>query len=249
MKARAGDGTLAHLSQPLLTRAMPTEPPVARPDLYAAAHKGLRLFMADTLVRLGRLDASAQAEVQRTLAQLAQVLQLYAEHTRLENDHLHTALEARRPGISARIGTEHLEHAEALTELQAEAAALPAHPPAAALLRLYRRFSRFVAMGLEHMAAEESRHNAALWELLDDDELLALQQRLQAALAPERLALLLRWMLPALTPQESEALVARLDADTRERLLETMRPHLDQPAWARLHRALGLPPVPGLVEV
>lgn len=228
---------------------MATDPLAARPDLYAAVHKGLRLFMADTLVRLGRLDAAAPDEVQRTLAQMAQVLQLYAEHTRLENDHLHTALEARRPGISARIGSEHLDHAEALTELQAEAAALPVDPPPAALLRLYRRFSRFVAMGLEHMVAEETRHNAALWELLGDDELLTLQQRLQAALPPERLALLLRWMLPALTPQEGEALVTRLDADTREQLLQTLRPHLAQPAWARLHRALGLPPVPGLVDV
>ncbi|MFO1328604.1 MAG: hemerythrin domain-containing protein [Rubrivivax sp.] len=228
---------------------MPTDPLADRPDLYAAVHKGLRLFMADTLVRLGRLDAADAEELRRTLDQLAQLLQLYAEHTRLENDHLHTALEARRPGISARIGSEHLEHAEALGELQAEAAALPSPPPPAALMRLYRRYSRFVAMGLEHMAAEESRHNAALWELLGDDELLTLQQRLQAALSPQRLALLLRWMLPALNPAERERVLARLDPPTRTRLLDTLRPRLDEPAWARLHRALGLPPVPGLVEV
>jgi hypothetical protein len=182
------------------------------------------------------------------LSQLAQLLQLYADHTRLENDHLHTALEARRPGVTTHIGGEHRAHAEALAELQAEAQALPTMPPPAALLRLYRRFSRFVAAGLEHMAAEETRHNAALWELLDDVELQALQQRLHAAMAPERLALLLRWMLPALTPAERDDVLARLDADTRDRLLEALRPHRDRPEWARLHRVLGRPPVPGLVD-
>jgi hypothetical protein len=176
--------------------------------------------MADTLVRLGRLDPAATGEVQRTLAQLAQLLQLYAEHARVENDHLHTALEARRPGASSRIGAEHQEHAE----LQTEAQALPAQPQPAALLRLYRRFSRFVAVGLEHMLAEETRHNAAPWELPSDDELRALQLRLQSALAPERLALLLRWVLPALTSAERGALLARLDDDAREHALSLSHP-------------------------
>ena len=35
----------------------------------------------------------------------------------------------------------------------------------------YRRLSRFVAENFEHMLVEETRHNAALWELYTDAEL------------------------------------------------------------------------------
>lgn len=185
---------------------MPFDTHIARADLYAGAHKGLRLFMADTLAWLGRVDVDDAADLQRCVDQLLQLLQLYAEHTRVENEHLHAALEARRPGASARLGLEHADQAAMLAELHEDAQALLARPQAAAALRLYRRFSRFVAACFEHMLTEESRHNAALCELHDDAELLALQQRLQAALPPARRQLLLRWMLPALTPVERAAL-------------------------------------------
>ena len=45
-----------------------------RADLYAPIHKALRLFMTDTLQRIGSLDTADADEMQATLGQLDAIL-------------------------------------------------------------------------------------------------------------------------------------------------------------------------------
>ncbi|MDN3921294.1 hemerythrin domain-containing protein [Roseateles violae] len=180
----------------------------ARHDLYCGIHKALRLFMTDTLARVGRLDLGDAAERAETLGQLRRLLNSCRGHVERENGFIHPALEARRPGVSATIGAEHDDHLEAIAALEAETAALAARPEPAAALRLYRRLSRFVAENFEHMLIEETRHNAALWEAYDDAELEALHGRLVASVPAEEMQLLLSWMLAALSPAERAHLQA-----------------------------------------
>lgn len=212
--------------------------PAPRPDLYAAIHKGLRLFMTDTLARLGRLDPADGDELQHTLAQLDALLDLCAGHLQHENSVIHPALEARRPGLSARIGAEHDDQRQALADLAAERQALAAQPQAGVALRLYRRTSRFVAQHFEHMLAEETRLGAALCELYSDAELADLQQRLVAAMRPGELRLAWHWMLPALSPQERAAELAALPAAPRAAVLALARTQLGEAGWRRLCQAL-----------
>jgi iron-sulfur cluster repair protein YtfE (RIC family) len=94
----------------------PTTP--ARHDLYAAIHKALRHFMVDTLMRLSRVDVADPEDLQQTLGQLDELLILCGQHLHNENSFIHPALEAGRPGVSARIGAEHEEHVQAIAELQ-----------------------------------------------------------------------------------------------------------------------------------
>jgi hypothetical protein len=178
--------------------------PAAAPrlDLYAPIHKALRLFMGDTLARVGRIDLSDSADSSATLQQLDALLELCRGHVAHENQHLHPALEARRPGASQRIGAEHDEHLDAIAALGADVAALRALPSAAAAHRLYRHLAVFIGENLVHMNVEETAHNATLWELCSDAELQDIHQRIMASVGPDELALVLRWMVPALSPAE-----------------------------------------------
>ena len=229
--------------------------PAAAPrlDLYAPIHKALRLFMGDTLARVGRIDLSDSADSSATLQQLDALLELCRGHVAHENQHLHPALEARRPGASQRIGAEHDEHLDAIAALGADVAALRALPSAAAAHRLYRHLAVFVGENLVHMNVEETAHNATLWELCSDAELREIHQRIMAAVGPDELALVLRWMVPALTPAERADMLGglqrELPPEAMRGILDIARAHLDDGAWAKLARALGLPPVPGLVAV
>jgi len=220
-------------------------PNAHRLDLYAPIHKALRLFMADTLTRLGRLDLDCAAERSQVLAQLHELLTQCESHLRHENEFMHTALEARRPGASARLGAEHEAHEDAIAGLQAEAQALAQQPTPAAALHLYRRLSRFVAENLEHMLEEETRHNALLWELYSDAELEALHQRLLASIPADEMLHTLRWMVPALSPAERAGLLGGMPPPVRQVVLEHVQPHLDAHGWAKLCAAVGAPaPVP-----
>lgn len=217
-----------------------------RLDLYGPIHKALRLFMTDTLQRLGRLDTDDAAETGATLAQLDVLLGACRMHVEKENRYLHTAIEARRPGASTRVADEHVGHLDAIAALEAETAALRALPSAPAAARLYRHLATFVADNLVHMELEEQQHNAALWTLYDEAELEEIHQRILASIEPaEMMTTVLRWMVPALSPAERAGVLGnlqrKLPPEAMRDVLETVRPHLDAAGWTKLARALNLP--------
>lgn len=222
-----------------------------RVDLYAGIHKALRLFMGDTLARAGRLDTDDAGELAATLGQIDALLAQCRSHVAKENQYVHPAIEARRPGTSERIADEHVGHLEAIAALEAEVAALRAWPGAAAAQRLYRHLARFVGENLEHMHVEETVHNAALWAAYSDAELLQVHQRILASIEPAEMAVVLRWMVPALSPAERAGMLGAMQREmppaAMRGVLDIVRPHLDEGAWAKLARALGIAPVPGLM--
>ena len=232
--------------------ATPSRPATVRPaaprlEIYAGIHQGLRAFMAETLVRVGRMDVADAADRDRALDQLEQLLGLCADHLRHENTFIHTAIEARQPAGSAKIAEEHVEHAESIAALRQETAALRAAPDHAAgvlALRLYRHLALFVADNLQHMHVEETAHNALLWQHYGDAELAELHGRLLAGLSPAEKELSARWMIPASTPTERAAMIAGVKAEVPPEallgLMTMLRPHLDPAGWTKLAAAAGV---------
>lgn len=227
-------------------------PAAPRVDLYSGIHKALRLFMTDTLLRVGRLDAGDADELAATLAQLRSLLELCRSHVAHENEFVHAAIEARRPGVSQRIAAEHVEHLDAIAALEAEVVALAALPREPAAQRLYRHLARFIGENFEHMHVEETTHNAALWSLYSDAELLEVHQRILAAVDPAEMGLVLRWMLPAMSPAERAGMLGEMQRqmppEAMRGVLDLARAHLDDGAWGKLARALNVPIAPGLTE-
>jgi hypothetical protein len=219
--------------------------PAPRHDLYATIHKGLRAFMCDTLVRMGRLDADDPHALAEALEALAALLALCESHLAHENTHVHPAMEAALAGSSADAAEHHEEHLHAIAMLRRNAALLPELEGAArrkAALGLYRLLALFVGENLIHMQHEEVDHNDCLWRTHDDAELRAIEGRIVAGLAPEEMALCMRWMVPALTPSERLALLGplaqMLPPAQFEALMGIIRPHLPAPDLARLELAL-----------
>ena len=193
--------------QAIRTDAQPANPTAAttpasapRVDLYASIHKALRLFMTDTLVRVGRMDLGDTTEAALTLAQTQDLLDLCEAHLAHENEFVHAAIEARQPGGARRTGDDHVEHLASIEALRDETGALQtaaaAHKPAL-VLRLYRHLALFVAENFQHMHFEETHNNAALWAMYSDAELHALHRRILASIEPQESLLVMRWMIPS----------------------------------------------------
>jgi iron-sulfur cluster repair protein YtfE (RIC family) len=227
-----------------------------RYNLYLGIHKALRGFMCDTLTRVGRVDAADADELAATLAQLDTLLLLCTAHIEHENDFLHSAIEARQPAGSARTASEHVEHFESIAMLRAQSDALavaPAGARAVLALRLYRQLALFVAENFEHMHIEETANAATLWAHYSDAELHAIHDRLLATLAPQQHLLVARWMVPAMNPAERAGLFGAMKTRTPPEallgMLAHVQPHLDASGWLKLSRAVGVPQVPGLVNL
>ena len=102
-----------------------------------------------------------------------------------------------------------------------------------------------MADNVEHMHFEETANNAALWALYSDAELLAIQDRLVAAIDPAIMMGALEAMAASLRPQELALLLGdlqtKLPPEGMRDLLLVVRGRLDDRRWLHLARALGLP--------
>lgn len=230
------------------------QPGAARLDIYSAIHKAMRSLMCDTLLALGQVDVDDERELRATMDRVVLLAQLCQSHLDHEESFVHPAMQARCPGACDPVQAEHVEHRRHVQVLIEAAQALPLAPapqrPAAALA-LYRDLALFVADNFQHMHREETQHNAALWSAYSDQELQALHARIVASLPPQESLVVMRWMVPALTPAERTAVLADMrehaPASAFEAVLDQVRPHLSTPAWAKLARSLALPAVAGLV--
>jgi len=219
-------------------------------DLYSSVHKGLRNAMQATLLQLGRLDATDAHDVAETLALLRDVTAWLAKHLEIEESFVHTAIDAKRPGAVTQIRHDHEAHQRDFALLLADADALE-HTSASAVAerralghQLYLSFSRFVGDNFVHMALEETAVNALLWELFTSDELQAIFGRIIGSETPEQLMRGVRWVLPALDPEQRAKLLLRartnIPAPVFEQLLASMRMTLPRRDYTKLEAALEL---------
>ena len=222
-----------------------------RHDMYAGVHKGLRAFMGDTLAVVGRMDPADEHDVAAALGQARSLLAICASHLEHENRFVHAAMEARRPGSSARTGEDHVGHEEAIDELTAEIGAFQRATGAArtaAAHRLYLRLAAFVAENLAHMHVEETANNAVLWACYTDDELLAIEHMLVAAIPPQKMGAFLRWMLPSISHAERVAMLSGMrqgaPAEAFAGVLALTRANVSTRDWAKLAAALDVAAAP-----
>lgn len=233
------------MDQSVHTTAFAEARQAGRYDLYLNIHRALRLYLTDTLVRIGRLDADDDENRAAALGQLRDMLEICELHIEDENRFVHAALEARRPGSSARIAAEHVEHQQAIAALRADAVRLGQGEGVerqAAAVALYRRLALFVAENFEHMHVEETAHMQALWADYGDDELMGIEQQIVASIPPILMGRLLEWFMPALPHGERLAMLAGMRAHAPapafEGAMQIARNRLPERDWQRLATAL-----------
>lgn len=226
---------------------METRDNSSRLDEYRIIHKALRLFMADTLAALGRMDPDDACDVTRTVEQIRGLLAFCRAHLEHENAFVHTSLEARAPGSSARIANEHVHHLHALDELARDVRAVEeaaGEARVAAVTALYRELALFVGENFVHMHVEETEGNRALWDTHTDEEIVAIHYAILAALTPEQMAISARWMIPALNPRERAELLVEIRQSAPppvfEGLLAMAKSQLTDLEWRKLTGALAI---------
>ncbi|AOF86053.1 hemerythrin HHE cation binding domain protein [Hydrogenophaga sp. RAC07] len=227
---------------------------LGRFNLYAGIHKALRALMTDTLLTVGRADPGDAADVNHAVTRVVELMNLCTSHVNHENNFVHPALEARCPGVCGPIAQEHDGHLHHIAHLRDAAVSLlktEAGEREPALQALYLALALFVADNFQHMHAEETVHNSALWAAYSDAELVGIHDALLATIEPAEMMLVMRWMLPQLNAPERlevmQGMRAGAPAPVFEGMLTGTQGLLNQRDWAKLARGLGLPPVPGLV--
>jgi hypothetical protein len=216
-----------------------------RVDIYAGIHKAVRAYLCDTLGRVARLDLDDEGELAATVLQVRELLEFCTGHIAHEDTFVHPAMEARQPGSTAGTAADHVHHAHTVAALLQACDMLSTGAGAerlAAWQRLQHGLAQFTGDNLLHMEIEESANNAVLQACYSDDELLALHQRILAALSPMEMAVGMRWMLVGSSPAERTRLMAGLRADAPPPAFDAMlglaRECLDSADWNKLAASL-----------
>lgn len=212
----------------------------ARFDLYGPVHKGLRAFLADTLLRIGSLDVDDPAQVEDACTQTLDLLELLRGHVDHEDEYIHPLLERCRAGAAVQAEDEHVAHRHMLESLAGEVRGLSANPSYPAADALYQGIAELMADNLFHMRLEDLTHQALLWQHCTDAELMALDGRIVGSLAPRELMLYLRWMIPAMSPPQRLGLMLGLRAQApvtvHMAVSRLAQQHLSTAVWERLQR-------------
>jgi hypothetical protein len=211
-------------------------------DIYFHVHKGLRAFMVDALTTVGRIDAIDADEVAAGISQVRGLLEICREHLFTENQFVHTAMEARRRGSACTTANEHVQHEEALERLETLLRTIERTSGTdlqSKLQSLYQELALFVADNFQHMNVEERENNEVLWSLYTDEELYRIHSEILASLKPETVTLNLRWILPYVSHPDRAIILAGLQkalpTSAFERILNLIRPHLNEKDWRKLN--------------
>src|SRR5690606_37191384 len=110
--------------------------------------------------------------------------------------------------------------------------------------RLYRGMALFVAENLEHMHFEETHNMAVLWSACSDDEIMAIEHAIVAALPPAMMMKFARWMLLGMSHPDRVGMLAAMretaPAEAFEAVRTLARAHLEARDWRKLAAALDL---------
>jgi hypothetical protein len=225
---------------------------IERFNIYTQIHKGLRACMCEVLVRVGRVDPTDRVEVEDIATRVRGLIDFARDHLLHEEELIHPALEARRPGSSRESHSEHGQHLETLDLIESSLRILersPAEERPAAALRLYRQLALFVAENFEHMHVEETENHAALVACYSEAEVFDLHARVVAAVKPAAMTVAMRWMIPASSAPERAAVLGGMRKSAPEPvfagILGVVRPYLEPRDWGKLSAAIGSLPQDG----
>ena len=204
-----------------------------RYNFYRNIHKALRLGHCRMLPALGALDYRDRPRTETVMAELRNLMALGRGHLEGENREIHAVLEQRAPGASTPAADDHADHEQSFAEIEEmivmiEQAAIPERELLGC--RLYRRYAVFVAHDLEHMDIEETELLKALHDAFTDDELVAMEGRIVAAVPPQKMAAVMMLMAPALNHGERVELVAKLQKAMSEQVFNGLLANVIKPA-------------------
>lgn len=218
-----------------------------RVDLYTEVHKGLRRALTGLLSDAGRLDATDRKAVAGFNDELGFLTGLLMEHAENEETYVQPLLDPAETNLAATIEAAHQEletEINAVVEVYRQLGEADEEQAPSSGKRAYYQLAGFIGLYLVHMSTEELDVMPYLQGRLSDPELMDVQNRLRASIAPPRMADYLRLMIPAMNIQERTAMFSGMKVvappEALEGACQLAASVLDEREWHDLRDRVGL---------
>jgi hypothetical protein len=192
-------------------------------------HKGLRRALFSLSEAAGAVDPSDMEGRRVFAARFGEIDRLLAHHHEHENGGaLGALIEAVAPQFVDELQARHERVVEDLVTLRGMVTAFSHGHDIAD--QLYDRITAFVIDYLGHMAFEEGQVMPALSARATFEELLTIEIGIRSAIAPSNMVVFMRWMLPAMNPEERLNMLGGMQVGAPPEVFDTF--------WATAARVL-----------
>ncbi len=189
-------------------------------DLYRKIHKALRLALYNLSETAGALDPSDMAERRAFAARFAEVDRMLTQHHGHEDGGAFGRLiKEVAPQFVEELEAGHEKSTEDLADLRSAVMAYSHGHDIAD--ELYDRITSFVVDYLGHMAFEESQVMPELSARATPEELKNIEIGIRSSIDPSNMVVTLRWMLPAMNPQERLTMLGEMHAGAPPEIFTT----------------------------
>ncbi len=190
-----------------------------RDDFFSLIHKALRRELYAVAGQAAATDWTEELTVDAVVERWFQLEQLLHAHSDHEDRHFFALAERKAPGATTALSEQHVELDRALETIRTEIEAARRGDRGDLV---HRRIAAFVGDYLPHLELEERYVMPLLWASCSDNELAATRADFMADMPPAIAEFSVRLMLPAVTPPERAALLARIRATAPAALEPTL---------------------------
>jgi len=175
-------------------------------NIFNQIHKALRALLYDTALRLQQTHFANPEEAEPVLEKVKEVLAVFDKHAEHEDHFVLPAIQAYEPSLVDTFEQEHVADHALAENLRIQLIMFEKVDTTNARLEtghaILHSFIAFMAFNLEHMAKEETVLNSRLWRYYTDPEIIAINQRIIAALPPEEMSFTAAWMMKGMSNAE-----------------------------------------------
>jgi hemerythrin-like domain-containing protein len=180
----------------------------------------------ETATSLQQADFTSEAESDETLTRLKEVIMLFNEHARKEDQFLFPALFQFEPSAVDAFKQEHIIGVALSGNLHSAINRLEGLLKAADRVTAGKRinidFVEFMVFNLQHMSKEEDVLNKLLWRYYSDAEIQQIQQQIAESTEPWHQDFFAKWMLRGLNVAEAAAWLHSVERTAPEVVYRTL---------------------------
>jgi hemerythrin-like domain-containing protein len=197
-----------------------------RINIFYQVHKGLRVALYETATSLQQADFTSEAESDETLTRLKEVIMLFNEHARKEDQFLFPALFQFEPSAVDAFKQEHIIGVALSGNLHSAINRLEGLLKAADRVTAGKRinidFVEFMVFNLQHLSKEEDALNKLLWRYYSDKEIRKIQQQIEESTEPWHQDFFNKWMLRGLNVAEAATWLHFVERTAPEAVYRTL---------------------------
>jgi len=185
-----------------------------RANIYGFPHKGIRKGLGELSFKIGSLILDDDQELNSCQQLLIDITNLLDLHLNLEENYINPPIEEKVRGSTQHNVEDHIEMHRLEHEMKTAVEQLVKDPNPMKVGLAYGKTNHFIKEYYRHMEEEETGMNKVIWEHFSDEEVLGWQGKILSSMTSDELFLLLKFVVPALSPFEQSLLLGGFKKNT-----------------------------------